>query len=58
MSRRELPGPRQPSCPPFPILGSPWLAGALIGMTIMTMVGSAISMGAGLALAGATVKQK
>jgi len=27
-------------------------------MMMMTMLGSAISMGAGLALAGATVKQK
>ena len=30
--------------------GTPWLAGAMIGMTIMTMAAGAMMVGAGMAL--------
>lgn len=53
-----MPRYKQSAGPSFPPPGPPWLAGALIGMTILTMAGSAITVGAGLALAGASVKPK
>jgi hypothetical protein len=41
---KQPPGP--PPAPPTP----PWLLGAMIGMTIMSMAGTAMSLGVGLAL--------
>ena len=41
--------------PPKP--GVPWLAGAIIGMTITTMAAGAIMFGAGMALQAAPIKR-
>ena len=38
---------------PGPVPAPPWLVGAMIGMTIMTMATGAIAAGAGMALSGA-----
>jgi hypothetical protein len=38
-----------PGTPPL-LPAPPWLVGAMIGVTIMTMAGTAMSLGAGLAL--------
>ena len=50
--------PHAPPNPPMPILVPPWFVGAMIGMTIMTMATSAMSVGAGLALTGAVRKPR
>jgi hypothetical protein len=38
----------------MPVPAAPWLMGAVIGMTIMTMASTAMTMGAGLALTKAS----
>jgi hypothetical protein len=43
---------------PLPASGPPWLVGAMIGMTIMTMAGTAMTLGAGMALTKASVPEK
>jgi hypothetical protein len=40
-----------------PTPAAPWLVGAMIGMTILTMATSAMTVGAGLAI-GSTIKPK
>ncbi len=44
--------PREASspAPPIPLIGLPLLAGAMIGMTIITMASGAMAIGATLAL--------
>lgn len=49
---------RNPSDSPFPVAGPPWLIGVAIGMAIMTMATTAISVGVGMAMTGAAVKPK
>lgn len=44
-------GPKPPNPPP-------WLAGATIGLAILGMAGTAMAMGAGLALSQATCRGK
>ena len=52
MERRKNTGnPPQPSRP-----GGAWLAGMVIGATIMTMAAQAMMVGAGAAIGGATRK--
>ncbi|MBV9250152.1 MAG: hypothetical protein JO227_13015 [Acetobacteraceae bacterium] len=43
--------PRNPSDPPRRPPAPPWLAGAAIGMAIMTMASGAMMIGAGMGLA-------
>jgi hypothetical protein len=45
MMRSKQP-PGMPPAPPVP----PWIVGAVIGVTILTMATTAMSLGAGLAL--------
>jgi hypothetical protein len=47
---KESGGPRQPE--------TPWLAGAMIGLTISTLAAGAMMLGAGLALGEATLRGK
>ena len=48
--------PHDPANRPMPVLVPPWFVGAVIGMTIMSVATSAMSVGAGLALTGAVRK--
>jgi hypothetical protein len=44
-------GPRPASVPP-------WLAGAVIGLAILSMASTAVALGAGLALSQSTCRRK
>ncbi|MGE0420384.1 MAG: hypothetical protein AB7O80_26560 [Acetobacteraceae bacterium] len=35
---------------PMPLPATPWLAGAMIGLTILTIAGGAMALGAGMAI--------
>lgn len=43
---------------PRPVPAPPWLAGAAIGLAILSMAGTAMAMGAGLAMSQSTGRGK